>query len=317
MSFKEQFFAAIARRDASRITGRDYWAQVVKFWHFIGNKPASQWTGADVEGWMRELHRLDYARKSRKQALCALAFTFKHVLHSDMGRLDLPPMPKERQSLRIIPTREELARIFAGLRGQVRLMAGIMYGAGLRIGEVTKLRVHDIDFASGVIMIHAGKGDKSRRTMLPRRLVPALQRHIAWRSALHEMDTANGHGLVELPGRLALKYKNANRELQWQWLFPSTVVRWQNRWHATDESVNKQMRRAVRAAGIQKRVTAHTLRHAFATHAMRDGNDIRTVQDLLGHESIETTMIYLHGDSAAGTSPLDVIPLTSSQSRLG
>lgn len=237
-----------------------------------------------------------------------MAFIFKRVLQSDMGKLDLPPMPKVRQTLRIIPSREELGRIFAGLKGQVKLMAGIMYGAGLRVGECCKLRVKDIDFANGCILIHSGKGDKSRRTVLPARLVPMLQKQMKWRLALHDLDLSNGQGLVELPGRLAIKYKHANRDFAWQWLFPSTVVRGQYRWHTTRESVAKQMRAAVKAAGITQRVTPHTLRHAFATHAMRAGNDPRTVQDLLGHESLETTMIYLHGDRAAGSSPLDVPP---------
>ena len=304
MNFKEQFFKAVAVHDRAKQTGKDYWSQVQKFYHFI-KKPASQWTGADVESWMRELHRMDYARKSRKQALCAMAFVFKRVLKADMGILNLPPMPKERQTLKIIPTREELGRIFAGMTGQARLMAGVMYGAGLRVNECCHLRVKDIDFASNVIMIWDGKGDKCRRVLLPQRLISALERQVAWRAALHENDLAGGNGFVELPGRLAIKYKNANRELMWQWLFPSTLVRRQHRWYATDECVAKQMRAAVRAAGIYKRITPHTLRHSFATHAMRAGNDPRTVQELLGHEDIATTMIYLHGDTVAGISPLD------------
>lgn len=304
MDFKHEFFKAVAIRDAAKQTGKTYWSLVKQFHRFI-KKPASQWTGADVEAWMHEIHRLGYAGKSRKSALCAMAFVFKWVLKADMGTLKLPPMPKEHQTLRIVPTRQELARIFAGMNGQARLMAGVMYGAGLRVNECCQLRVKDIDFESRVIMVWFGKGGKSRRTLLPERLVPALERHVALRMAMHENDLANGGGLVELPGRLEHKYKEAKRELGWQWLFPSTQVRGQYRWHATDESVAKQMRAAVRAAGITKRVTPHTLRHSFATHAMRVGNDPRTVQDLLGHENLETTMIYLHGDSAQGVSPMD------------
>ena len=228
-----------------------------------------------------------------------------------MGRLELPPLPKVHPTLRTIPSREELGRIFTGLTGQVKLMAALCYGSGLRIGECCTLRVQDLDLAALTVRIHAGKGDKSRLTVLPVLLVPALRRHLAWRAALHECDMGNGLGLVELPGRLAIKYRNANRELRWQYLFPSTAVRGQYRWHATDESVAKQMRAAVAAAGITKRVTPHTLRHAFATHAMQAGNDPRTVQDLLGHASLETTMIYLHGDVARGFSPLDVPALAA------
>jgi hypothetical protein len=151
---------------------------------------------------------------------------------------------------------------------------------------------------------------RNARDYLPRKANDDYLTELRWlydRRDLEEArrDLANGHGFVELPGRLAVKYRNANRELRWQYLFPSTMVRGQYRWHTTDEAVAKQMRSEVRAAGITKRVTPHTLRHAFATHAMQAGNDPRTVQDLLGHESLETTMIYLHGDAARGVSPLD------------
>lgn len=276
-----------------------------KFYKFI-RRPASTWTGADVRAWLLHLADQNYSNVSRKQALNAAAFVFKHVLNADMGQLNLPPMPKVHQTLRTVPSREELGRIFAGLKGQVKLMAALMYGSGLRVGECCKLRVKDIDLGTLSVEVHFGKGDKSRRTILPALLAPAVQRQIVWRKSLHDLDLSNGAGLVELPGRLAHKYKSANREIGWQFLFPSQLLRGQYRWHTTDEAVGKQLRSAVRAAGILKRVTPHTLRHAFATHAMQVGNDPRTVQDLLGHESLETTMIYLHGDAARGVSPMDV-----------
>lgn len=269
-------------------------------------KPASLWVPDDVRQWMLELHRKAFSNKSRKQALCAVKFVFDHVLKSEMGWLDLPPMPVVRQTLRTIPTRDELGRIFAGLTGQSKIMAALMYGAGLRVGECCHLRVQDIDFEARTVRVHSGKGDKSRLTILPILLVAALQRHLAWRKSVHDLDLANGCGLVELPGRLSVKYKNASREFRWQWLFPSSVIRGQYRWYATDEMVGKQMRSAIRAAGIIKRVTPHTLRHAFVTHALEAGNDIAVVQKLVGHEDVNTTMIYAHGDRARGFSPLDV-----------
>ena len=278
-----------------------------KFFHWL-KKSASQWTGPDVRSFMLWLYDQNYSPVSRKQALNALAFTFKHVLKADMGNLDLPPMPRIHQTLRTIPSREELGRIFSGLRGQVKLMAALMYGSGLRVGcECCRLRVQDVDLENLTLRIWNSKGDKSRLTILPRLLVPAMQRHLAARHALHQQDLAAGCGLVELPGRLAIKYKNASREFRWQWLFPSTIIRGQYRWHATDESVAKQMRKAIKAAGIIKRITPHTLRHAFATHGMQAGNDIKTVQELLGHEDLNTTAIYLHADAARGISPLDVM----------
>jgi integron integrase len=284
-----------------------FWAR--KFYGFC-QRPGSEWTGPMVREWMLHLADQNYSPVSRKQALNAVVFVFKHVFKKELGLLDLPPMPKVRHTLRIIPSRDELARIFAGLRGQVKLMAAVMYGSGLRVlCECCRVRVQDVDLEALTIRVWDGKGAKCRQTIIPVMLVPALRRQIAWRKALHEQDLADGAGYVELPGRLAQKYPRANRELGWQFLFPSTVRRGQYRWHTTDEAIGKQLRAAVRAAGINKRVTPHTLRHAFATHALQAGNDIKTVQELLGHEDLNTTAIYLHADAARGVSPLDAGPL--------
>lgn len=297
------------RQSLAKRTIETYTLWLRLFGKFTNRKPASQWRSADVSAWMFHLAAEQYSPKSRGQALCAIIWIFKHVLQLDPGALELPSAPRQKQRNRIIPTREEIARVFAGLRGQSRIMAAILYGAGLRVEECCKLRVQDIDFEALTIRIYNGKGDKDRLTLLPVALVQALQRWIAWRAALHARDLAEGAGVVELPGRLALKYKNAARELRWQFLFPSQVIRDQRRWYVTPEALQKAMRRAVSEAGLMKRVTPHTLRHAFATHAMRAGNDPTTIQELLGHESLETTMIYLHGDAARGVSPLDVAPL--------
>jgi integron integrase len=269
-------------------------------------KPASQWRDEDITRWMARLSDEGYAWKSRSQALCAIVYVFKNVLGVTIGELNLPKAPKQQATIKVIPTREELARIFAGLRGQPRLMAGVMYGAGLRVEECCMLRVKDVDFAARTIRVHDGKGGKDRLTLLPAALDPALRRQVAWRAALHDRDVAEGAGFVELPGRLAIKYPSAPRDLAWQFLFPSAVIREQRRWHAVPEGVQKAMRAAVKAAGLVKPVTPHTLRHAFATHALQAGNDISTVQQLLGHADVATTMIYLHGDRARGVSPLDV-----------
>lgn len=270
---------------------------------------ARAWAGRDVRAFMLWLYDQNYSAVSRKQALNAIKFTFDHVLHAEMGSLDLPPMPEVRKTLRTIPTREEIARILTGLSGQVKLMVALMYGSGLRVGcECCVLRVKDINIPSRTIDVWDSKGMKCRRTVLPVLLIPAMQRHLAWRKALHEQDLAEGKGLVELPGRLAVKYKNANREFGWQWLFPSTLTRGQYRWHATDASVAKQMRKSIQAAGIVKRITPHTLRHGFTTHLFEAGCDPVTIKDLLGHEDFNTTMIYAHGDAAKGFSPIDFGP---------
>jgi integron integrase len=307
MSLITKLEAAATERSLGKSTVACYsfWARKC---YDYSKLPGSQWTGEMVREWMLFLADQKYSPVSRKQALNAVVFVFKHVLKRDLGQLDLPPMPKVRHTLRIIPSREELARIFAGLHGQVKLMAAVMYGSGLRVlCECCRVRVQDVDLEALTIRVHDGKGSKCRRTIIPVCLVPALRRQIAWRKALHDQDLADGAGYVELPGRLAVKYPKANRELGWQFLFPSTVRRGQYRWHTTDEAIGKQLRAAVRAAGITKRVTPHTLRHAFATHALQAGNDIRTVQELLGHEDLNTTAIYLHADAAHGVSPLDAL----------
>ena len=165
-------------RGKATVACYSFWAR--KFYGFV-QKPASQWTGPDVRAWMLHLADENYSAVSRKQALNAMAFVFKHVLKADMGRLDLPPMPKVRQTLRTIPSREELGRLFAGMTGQAKLMALIMYGSGLRVGcECCRLRVQHVDFAGPALEVWDGKGVKCRRTVLPVSLVPALRRHIAW-----------------------------------------------------------------------------------------------------------------------------------------
>ena len=307
MSLSVKFREAAIEQSLGRNTISCYAHWHRQFYLFC-KVPASQWSGELVRRWMLHLHAQNYSPVSRKQALCAVKFVFDHVLKRELGSLDLPPMPKVRQTLRTIPNREEIGRIFAGLTGQTRLMAGLMYGAGLRVSECCHLRVQDIDLPALTVRVWDGKGGKCRLTVLPAVLVPAMQRHLAWVRATHDLDIARGAGLVELPGRLAQKYHHANREFRWQWLWPSSVLRGQYRWHATDEMVSKQMRAAVKAAGITKRITPHTLRHAFATDAMRAGNDIKTVQNLLGHHDLNTTAIYLRADAARGFSPMDVPP---------
>lgn len=305
--FREVAAVQTRQRNAlGRRTQTTYISWIRAFWRFLAPKPASAWQGADVERFLWFLHEQQYAVKSRKQALCALVYVFKNVLNTDPGQLNLPSMPKEKPTLRIIPSRAELGRIFAGMKGQTKLMAALMYGAGLRVGECCELRLKDLDFEASTIRIHDGKGGKDRLCLLPDNLVPALEKHITWRLALHECDLSNGAGFVDLPGRLAIKYPKAARSPQWQFLFPSSVLRGQRRWHTTPEAVQKGIRKAVHDAGILKRITPHTLRHAYCTHSLRAGNDAATVQALMGHDDLNTTMIYAHADAARGVSPLDV-----------
>lgn len=298
------------RAELARNTKTTYLSCIRSFYRFTNKKPASQWSPQDVEGFMLHLANDRYSRSSRKQHLCALVYVFKHVLCRDLGTLQLPFMPREKKPIKVIPTRDELKLLFGHLKGMARTMCGVMYGAGLRVNECCQLRVKDVDFSALTIRVHEGKGDKDRLCLLPMALAPALERQITMRAAMHDQDCAEGAGLVELPGRLAKKYPSAPRDLRWQFLFPSAVIRDGHRWHTTPEAVQKALRLAVKRAHILKLITPHTLRHAFCTHALRAGNDAATVQELMGHDSLETTMTYAHGDAARGFSPLDAGDLT-------
>ena len=206
----------------------------------------------------------------------------------------------------------QCAKLPAG--GAPRLMACLLYGAGLRVLECCRLRVQDIDFATNQIVVRGGKGDKDRVTMLPATAKADLMRHLEAVHAQHHRDLAAGAGWVELPTALSRKYPNAGREWVWQWVFPATRVyrdrlTGQRRRHHLHESVlQRAVKAAVRRSGIRKRASPHTLRHSFATHLLEDGHDIRTVQELLGHRDVTTTMIYTHvlnRGPAAVRSPAD------------
>ena len=268
-----------------------YFGECRKMFKFCG-KPASQWTGRDVEEYIWQvLHAKNYSRSSRKNYLCAMAFMFKHVRHEDMGQLKLPPMPAYRKPLKIIPSQDELREIFRRMTGNPRMAALLMYGSGTRVGETCELRIQDIDLAARTVRLNEGKGGKYRLSILPECLVKPLQEHIARGKCLWEKDKTQGAGLVELPHQLARKYPNAPREF---------------RWHMTRKFVEDELKAAVEAAGIIKRITPHTLRHAFCTHGLRAGNDPATMMELMGHEDLNTTALYAHADRASGISPMDV-----------
>ncbi len=210
----------------------------------------------------------------------------------------------------VVLTREEADRILERVDGTYRLMAGLLYGSGLRLMECVRLRVKDLDFGYHQVTVRDGKGEKDRRTVLPEALVGPLERHLGRVRLLHEEDLATGYGRVYLPYALERKYPSAAGE----WVFPagkhshdprSGAVR---RHHASEDMLQAAVKRAAREAGVEKRVSCHTLRHSFATHLLEDGYDIRTVQELLGHTSVETTQIYTHVLNMGGRgvrSPLD------------
>jgi integron integrase len=240
------------------------------------------------------------AASTQNQALSALLFLYHDVLETDLPWLEDLVRAKRPGRLPVVLTRDEVRALLQRLDGMPRLMACLLYGAGLRVLECCRLRIQDVDFATNQIVVRAGKGDKDRATMLPAIVKADLAQHLAAVRVQHEEDLGAGAGWVELPIALSRKYPNAGREWVWQWVFPATRgyrdrATGQRRRHHLHESVlQRDVKAAARIAGIAKRATPHTLRHSFATHLLEDGYDIRTVQDLLGHRDVSTTMIYTH-----------------------
>jgi integron integrase len=211
-------------------------------------------------------------------------------------------------------TREESYRLISSMNGTKKLMAEIMYGCGLRVIECVRLRVKDVDFAMNQIVVRDGKGKKDRITVLPKRIRPSLQSHLSYVHRLHQKDLRDGYGRVYLPYALARKYRNADRSWAWQYVFPAKTISVdprsgeKRRHHIHETVIRKAIKAASQTAGIVKPITCHTLRHSFATDLLMAGYDIRTVQDLLGHKDVSTTMVYTHVLNRGGkgvVSPLD------------
>ena len=251
---------------------------------------------------------------TQNQALSALLFLYRQVLEMDFPDLQGVTRAKTPRRLPVVLTPEECKAVLHQLEGQWWLFASLLYGTGMRLMEVARLRVQDVDFVRREIIVRRGKGDKDRVTMLPDRLIEPLQTHLEKVRAIHQQDLEGGFGEVYLPFALDRKYPGAGCEWKWQYVFPSYKLSVDprsgvtRRHHVDEKGLQRAMKKAVRDCGINKRATPHTLRHSFATHLLERGQDIRTVQELLGHKDVSTTMIYTHVLNRGGRgvrSPLD------------
>lgn len=306
---------AIRRRHYSRRTEETYLHWMKRFILFSGKRHPRDLGAADVTAFLNHLAvERHVAAATQNQALAALLFLYKEVLAEPLPWLDEVVHAKRPVRRPSVLTSGEAQKMLAKMHGAKWLMASLLYGAGLRLRECLNLRVKDVDFGYRQIIVRDGKGGKDRITILPAQVVEPLQSHFAQVKLLHERDLVEGYGDVELPDALMRKYPRAPYEWGWKFVFPSHkrsvdpatgVIR---RHHVYENYLIRGVKEAARAAGIAKHVSCHTLRHSFATHLLENGYDIRTVQELLGHSSVETTMIYTHVMNKGGRgvkSPLD------------
>lgn len=288
-------------------------------------KAPSDVTCDDVAAFIADLATQRHvAASTQNQAVHALRFLFAHVLHRPLESIADIPRARRRVYIPVVLSRGEIDVIVAQLAQPTRRVVGLLYGCGLRLFECLKLRVQDISFEMRVLTVHDGKGQKDRVLPLPRALVPALRKQLELVKAVHRQDVRNGYAGASLPAALEHKYPRAAQELVWQWLFPSRVLTHnadtaqRRRGHLHESVVQKDIHDAVRASRVTKRVSPHSFRHAYASHLLMAGLDIRTIQELLGHSDVRTTMIYTHTIPARplkqAMSPLDLeAPMTASQ----
>ena len=298
-------------------TERAYCDWIKRFVRYHGMKDREDLQGgeAKIEAFLTHLAlELGVAPATQNQAMNALVFLYKKVLKQSLDEEINAVRAPKKINVPVVMSREEVAQVITLIEGVPQLVVKLLYGSGLRIMEAVRLRIQDIDYAFKQLTVRSGKGAKDRLTTFPASLIPSLEQHLAKVRLIHEQDLAQGYGEVYLPYALARKYPGAGREWGWQYVFPSRrratdprsdTVR---RHHIDPSVINKAIKVSARKRGLTKRISAHTFRHSFATHLLERGTDIRTIQALLGHKDVSTTMIYTHVLQQGGQgvpSPLD------------
>lgn len=304
---------AIALKHYSKATERAYVGYVADFIDYQIQRAHPEHGAKAIEDYLTALAQKNISASTQNVALNALLFFYRRVLGQEPGEINAL-RAKKPQRVPVVCTKDEVKAILDHLKGDVWLVVAILYGCGLRCEvDCLSLRIKDVDFGQKTVTVRESKGGSARVLPLPAFLAERLQRHLLKVKAIHEQDLRDGWGAVELPGALARKYPNANKEFGWQFLFPA-ATRWTNeqtgqqgRHHIHETVIQKAVKSARIAAKIYKHVTPHTFRHSYATHLLEDGETIRTVQELLGHKSVKTTMIYTHvmQKKSSVKSPLD------------
>lgn len=308
---------SIRLKNYSIRTEQAYVSWVRRFILFHDKRHPRQMGSAEVERFLSHLAvDRNVAASTQNQALSALLFLYREVLKKELEYPIDSIRAKRPKRLPTVMTKQEVRNVIGRMTGKNQVMAKLLYGSGLRLMECVRLRVQDLDFGQRQIIVREGKGGKDRATVLPDSLIDPLKRHLRHVKLVHEDDIADGHGGVYLPNALETKYPNAHREWIWQYVFPAAKLSMDprggvlRRHHADPSGLQRAVKKAARSTGIEKRVSCHTFRHSFATHLLENGYDIRTVQELLGHKHVSTTMIYTHVLRRGGRgvrSPLDPI----------
>jgi integron integrase len=310
----DQVRKLMRREHYSLRTEKTYLNWIKRFILFHNKRHPQQMGRLEIEAFLTDLVvNRNVAAATQNQAFNAILFLYRRVLNQEIEGIDAIRSKKPAR-LPVVMTKAEVAEVLIALPPPYQLPGKILYGSGLRVIECVRLRVQDLDFAQCQLIVRDGKGGKDRRTILPDTMQEPLQAHLKRVKLLHQQDLAQGYGTVYLPYALERKYPSANRDWRWQYVFPAPhlstdprtgIIR---RHHLGERSVQKAIQKAVQLVGLNKRVTSHSFRHSFATHLLENGYDIRTVQELLGHKSVETTMIYTHVLNRGGRavrSPLD------------
>ncbi|MBI2988261.1 MAG: integron integrase [Deltaproteobacteria bacterium] len=321
----DQVRQAIRARHYSPRTEETYVGWMKRFIFYHNKRHPAEMGKQEIARFLSSLASESHVSAStQNQAFNALLFLYQEVLQRKIGLIEGVVRAKQHRRLPVVLTKEEVQRLLASLEGTPGLMVTLLYGAGLRLMECCRLRVKDIDFSRNQIVVRAGKGDKDRYTMLPAAVKEPLLQHLQAVKRQHEEDLKAGLGRVSLPNALERKYPNAGREWGWQWVFPATshytdrVTAERRRHHLHESVLQKAVKDARLKAGIAKPAGPHTMRHSFATHLLEDGYDIRTVQELLGHADVTTTMVYTHVLNRGGKgvrSPVDGLVVSLSPGR--